>query len=382
MLFNIQLLPDIWGRVLLALATLMIFKMLFITLLCRIDRWDLAVSLRTGLVLAHGGEFGFAILTLALQGGMIPVEYGQIILEALLISIGLAPLIIRYNGRIVDWLIPGAVNQSTQTMQRRVEDIAQDLKDHIIICGYGRIGQNIAHLLKEEGFEYIAMELDPVLVQNAVRAHEPVTYGDSANLDLLQAAGLSRAAALVVSVDDHATTLKILKLVRRENAVIPVLVRTSDDRYMQELIEAGATEVVPEALEASLMMASNLLFMLKLPASRVIHKIREVRQQRYQHFRRLFPGGRRSTSPWLDSEEQLRAIELTNASWATNHRVGELELDRYDVALVALVHKGKRVSRPDDDMVLSAHDTLILTGIPSALDLAEKSLISRIGADA
>ena len=377
MLFNIQLLPEIWPWVLLTLAALIVFKMLFITLLCRVAKWDMAVSLRTGLVLAHGGEFGFAILTLALDGGMIPNDYGQVVLAALLISMGLAPLMIRYNGRLVAMLMPKKASESKQTIKERIENTAQGLQGHIILSGYGRIGQNIALMLKDEGFEYVALELDPVLVQNAVKAKEPVSYGDSSSIELLTAAGLERAAALVVSVEDPATALKILKQVRRANADIPVLVRTSDESHMQELMEAGASEVVPEALEASLMMASNLLFMLKVPPSRVIHKIRDVRNQRYETFRHLFPGGEISSTNWVDDEAHLRALELNEESWASNHRVGELGLERYNVTLLALLHEGKRISRPDENMQLCASDTLILSGSPSALEQAEKSLISR-----
>lgn len=377
MLFNIQLLPEIWPWVLLTLAALIVFKMLFITLSCRIARWDLAVSLRTGLVLAHGGEFGFAILTLALAGGMIPNEYGQVVLAALLISMGLAPLIIRYNGHLAARLMPQRARESKQTIKVLVEDTAHGLENHIILSGYGRIGQNIAQMLKEEGFEYVALELDPVLVQNAVKAKEPVSYGDATSLELLHAAGLERAAALVISVEAPATALKILKQVRSANAEIPVLVRTADESHMQELMEAGASEVVPETLEASLMMASNLLFMLKVPPSRVIHKIRNVRNQRYETFRHLFPGGEMSSTSWVDDEAHMRAVELNETSWASKHKVGELGLEQYDVKLLALLHAGKRISRPDVNMQLCASDTLILSGSPSALEQAEKSLISR-----
>ena len=125
------------------------------------------------------------------------------------------------------------------------------------------------------------------------------------------------------------------------------------------------------------MMASNLLFMLKVPPSRVIHKIRDVRNQRYETFRHLFPGGEVSTTAWVDNEAHMRAIELNKSSWASNHKVGELSLEQYNVTLLALLHEGKRISRPDANMQLCASDTLILSGSPSALEQAEKSIISR-----
>ncbi len=382
MLFNVMLLPEIWPWVLLILVALILFKMGLITLLCRIANWDLAVSLRTGLVLAHGGEFGFAILTLALGSGLISHENAQVILAALLISMGMAPLIIRYNGSLVARLTPKKVSETKQTIKERVSDTAFGLENHVILCGYGRIGQNIAQMLKEEDIQYMAMELDPVLVQNAVRAQEPVTYGDSANLELLYAAGLERAAALVVSVEDYATAMKILKQVRSATKELPVLVRTIDETHLHDLMEAGATEVVPETLEASLMMASSLLLMLQVPAARIIHKIRDVRKTRYDTFRRLFPGKEVSSSGWVDSDEHMRAIELTQTSWATGHSVGELKLDKYDVKLIEVLHEGERISEPDEAMTLSATDTLILSGMPSALVQAEKSLIARMRTDA
>jgi len=375
-------LPLYWQWVLLTLAALLGFKLILIAVLCRVAGWDFSVAMRTGLVLAHGGEFGFAILTLAISKQMFEPSYGQVILAALLISMGLAPLLIRFNGRLAALVTPVANIESRQSLQDKVEETAHDLSGHVIICGYGRIGQNIARMLREEGFEYIAMELDPVLVQNAVKAQEPVTYGDSANMELLKAAGVERAAAVVLSVDDPHTTVKILNNIRQAGIEIPTLVRTNDDTHLQSLIEAGATEVVPETLEASLMLSSHLLMMLKVPPSRVIHKIRDVRKDRYETFRQLYPGEEIASTPWVDSEEQLRAVELSEESWAAKHLVGELNLDKYGVKLVALLHEGRRISKPDDEMELCASDTLILSGIPSALDLAEEGLFTRLGSEA
>lgn len=378
MLFNIDVIPLYWEWVLLTLAGLLAFKLMLITVLCRVAGWNVAVSLRTGLVLAHGGEFGFAILTLALENQMFPGDYGQVILAALLISMGLAPIAIRFNGLVAALVTPKATTQSRETIQTKVEETAHDLSGHVIICGYGRIGQNIARMLHEEGFDYIAMELDPVLVQNAVKAQEPVTYGDSANMELLQAAGLERAAALVLSVDDPHTAVKVLNNIKQAGVDIPTLVRTADDTHLQELTDAGATEVVPETLEASLMLSSHLLMMLKVSPSRVIHKIRDVRKGRYETFRQLYPGEEVASSAWVDSEEQLRAVELTTESWAAKHLVGELNLEKYNVKLVALLHEGHRISKPDQAMHLCPSDTLIMSGTPSALDLAEESLITRL----
>jgi CPA2 family monovalent cation:H+ antiporter-2 len=289
MLLNIRLLPQVWPWVLLLLSALVLFKLILVTVLCRMVGWDWAVSTRTGLVLAHGGEFGFAILALALNGNLLPSDYGQVVLASLLISMGLGPLLIRFNQRLVSLILPVASSMREIGIKDRISETAHGLNNHVIICGYGRVGQNVARFMESEGIEFIAMDLDPSLVQNAVKAKEPVTYGNASNIDLLNAAGLSRAAALVFCLDNVTSVLKVLHLVRHINTEIPILVRTTDDSHLEQLQEAGATEVIPETLEASLMLSSHLLLMLDIPVSHVFYKIRQVRKDRYRLLRRLFP---------------------------------------------------------------------------------------------
>lgn len=289
MLLDIRLLPQVWPWVLLLLSALVIFKLLLITVLCRMVGWNWAVSTRTGLVLAHGGEFGFAILALALSNNLLPSDYGQVVFASLLISMGLAPLLIRFNGRIISLVLPAASSMNEISIKDQISETAQRLNNHVIICGYGRVGQNVASFLKSEDIKFIALDLDLHLVQQAVNAKEPVTYGNASNIDMLKAAGLSRADALVFCLDNVTSVLKVLHQVRHINTEIPILVRTNDDSQLEQLKGAGATEVIPETLEASLMLSSHMLLMLNKSTSYVFSKIRKVRKDRYRLLHRLFP---------------------------------------------------------------------------------------------
>jgi CPA2 family monovalent cation:H+ antiporter-2 len=282
MLLNIQLLPEIWPWVLLLLSALIVFKFGLIAILCRLFGWDWAVATRTGITLAHGGEFGFAILALALSGDLLPADYGQVVLAALLISMGLAPILIRYNQKLVGKLLPVASNISDAEIEQKIAETANELNNHVIICGYGRVGQNVARFLESEEINYIAMDTNLMLVQQAVKNHHSVTYGDTSNIALLKSAGLERAAALVFCLDDVSPVMKVLHQVCEVNKDILILVRTSDDSHLEELKHAGATEVIPETMEASLMLSSHLMLMLGMSETSVIGKIREVRKDRYK----------------------------------------------------------------------------------------------------
>lgn len=377
MLLNLQILPQYWDWIVLMLVALILFKLITVTLLCRLGGWDMAVSLRTGLVLAHGGEFGFAILSLAISGHSIESDYGQVMLAALLVSMALSPFLIRANGRITARLLPKAASLSKEAVREQVEETAHGVSNHVIICGYGRLGQTIARFLEDEGINFVAMDLDPVLVQNAVKAKEPVTYGDAASLEMLQAAGLGRAAAIMICLDTTGPAFKILQQVRRIDKEIPIVVRTRDDSEMQKLFDAGATEVIPEIHEASLMMASHLLFLLNVPTNRIFSKIRQVQRGRYELMHQLFPGVEDSQLPSGDGAE-LHAVELTSHAWAVGRQIDELGLKGSGITIVAMQRHGKRIPHPPEHIRLEMGDTLILYGFAPALDDVEQRLLEEL----
>jgi CPA2 family monovalent cation:H+ antiporter-2 len=269
MLLDLSGLQKIWPEVLLLLGILVFGKLIIITGFCRLFGSDTTVSLRSGLVLAHGGEFGFAILALALSTGLIQAYTGQVVLATLLISMVIAPIVIRYNGPLARWLSPRGSQPEQEILQDAIITTSRDKHNHVILCGFGRVGQTIAHLLHEAGVPYTALDLNPAGVKHAIQAGEPVNYGDATNADLLLAAGLERAAAVVVGVEDFATALRILHRVRQIAPDTPVLVRTADNSGIDQLRAAGATKIIPETVESSLLLASQLLRILGVPASHV-----------------------------------------------------------------------------------------------------------------
>ena len=158
-------------------------------------------------------------------------------------------------------------------------------REHVVLCGYGRVGQNIARVLESQGFEYIAVDLDLARVRPARQAGYPVIYGDSTDEDVLLACGISTASAVVVSFANPQVSVGIVRAVRLHRKDVPVLVRTADDAGIQELTDAGATEVVPETLEASLMLVSQVLMLLNVPVARVVRTVGEIRRERYSTLR-------------------------------------------------------------------------------------------------
>jgi CPA2 family monovalent cation:H+ antiporter-2 len=241
---------------------------------------------------------------------------------------------------------------------------------HVIICGYGRCGQNLARILEREGIPYMALDLDPDRVHQAAAAGDSVVFGDAARLQALMAAGLARASAVVVTYLDVPGALKVLANTRAHAPQVPVIVRTQDDHDLEKLQAAGATEVVPEAIEGSLMLASHALALVGVPMRRVIRVVQDQRDARYNLLRGYFHGADDDNADELD-HERLNSFTLTEGARAIGQPLAQLALQALDVRMVSLRRQGGQVLQASgDDTVLADGDTLVLSGKPAALAMA------------
>jgi CPA2 family monovalent cation:H+ antiporter-2 len=374
MLIEPAQLPALWHWGLLGAAVLLLVKTLLVAYIVRRAGIDALTAWRTGLLLAVGGEFGFALLAFALGDGSIEPLAGQIVLTSVLFSMIVAPFLIRYNHALARRLTASSPRQPVEEALRIDARAAGDFRDHVIICGYGRIGQSVGHFLDEERIPFVALDLDPARVREAHRAGEPVYYGDSAEGDILDAVGVDRARLVVVSHEDLAAALKALQHVRRRRPELPVMVRTRDESHVDELRAAGATEVVPETLEAGMMIASHALLLLAVPLSRVVRRMRDQRSGRYRLMREFFRGenGLDESQPAGDGD-RLHPVLLSAESAAVGRALGECGLD--GVAVTALVRQGQRRLSPAPDTRLEAGDAVVLFGPEEDLRRAERALL-------
>lgn len=335
-------------------------------------------ALRSGLVLGGTGEFGVALLTILLPVGVLPAGISQPLLVALVLGMLLTPLGIRYNRSVARFLLreQGPPSQPGEGGDVGTVDVAR--REHVILCGFGRVGQNIARVLQSQGFEYIAIDLDLARVRPARQAGEPVVYGDSSDEDVLMNCGLDKASAVVVSFADPAVARGIVLAVRRLRGDVPVLVRTADDGGLQELRQAGATEVVPETFEASLMLVSQVLMLLQVPVSRVVRTIGEIRQQRYATLRAIIPSdsGEDDSAQEAGEVDALATVVLPPTAWAVGRSLGEVRERGAQVAFTALRRAGITGREPDAATVLREGDALVVYGSADALAHAEAVLLT------
>lgn len=376
MLFDPRVLPDIWLPALAGAAGMLVTKTLLVALMARIAGIDWLTAWQTGLIVAVGGEFGFALLALGLDAAVISPELSQVALVAVMFAMIVGAFLIRFNRAIAAALAP-AVAPPTGVASGH-DDLrvppTTALSEHVIICGYGRIGQSLGHCLEQEKIPFIAVDMDALRVGEARLAGEPVFYGDATNRDVLDSLGIDRARLLVISHGDIAASERILHLVREAHRDLPIMVRTRDEGPLERMRAAGATEVVPETHEASLMIASHVLLLLDVPLSHVARRIQRQWSGRYRLLRQLIPGDSVMEDGRHESEaERLRPLRLPSGSFAVGRTLDELPLD--GVIVTALARDGRREINPPPDTELAAGDVIVLFGTTDDLARVQSALL-------
>jgi monovalent cation:H+ antiporter-2, CPA2 family len=333
-------------------------------------------SMRTGVVVAQGGEFGFALLILLLRRELLNSAIVQPLLAATVLSMVLSPILIRHNRRITRAILSESGPPPTEAMRETQRTLAVAERDHVVICGFGRVGQNIARVLEQTGFEYIALDLDPYRIRVGRQAGDPVIYGDAGQIKVLENVGLAHASCVVITFTSPDVALRILRSVRDLRGDVPILVRTQDDTKLEELQGAGATEVVPETFEASLMLLSHLLLLLKLPVSRVIRTVNDIRSHRYGMLRQYF---RAAGAEFLDDShafrEELHSVVLPPHAWAVGKSIAELAGKGSQAAVSAVRRDGIVGREPSPDTVFKEGDVVVVCGTPEAVEHAETLLL-------
>ena len=377
MMLDVHGLLDIlhWA-VLLTVAIILGKSILIMVLSKRIVGSSTGVALRTGVVLGQCGEFGFAIMALAVSFKLLPETESQILLTSIILTMIATPFLVKYNG-VIAKKFAGSYTKSREEIKDAINTDASSMDKHVIICGFGRIGQNIAKILDSEGFKYFALDYNVDLITHAAKAGYNVSFGDSTHREILHAAGIERAAILVICHDNVGSAEKTLKQAKHLNKDVPILVRTKDDTYYEKLTEAGATEVIPETLESSLMMASHVLSILGFPMAKIVRRIQQMRSNKYVTMREFFHGDETDDLELPDDlRKRLSSYTLSAGDFAIGKKLSDLQLASKGITLQKNRKDDSNVVPPNSDIELKQGDVLVLFGTPEDLEHIEGYLLN------
>ncbi len=353
----------------------LLFKFLIIAGLARKFGSSPGVSIRTAICLAQAGEFGFVMINQIDQLDWIDVNLSQAVLAAMLLSMLVAPILIQYSNQIAlrlsktEWF-----DQSIDLTKIAAQSIQND--QHVIICGFGATGQHVANMLESEGISYIALDADPERVKQASEAGKSVVYGLSQSANNLNAAGIHRAKAIVITFQSIQDTIKVIQQIEHLHEGLPVLAIAKDELEMDTLLKSGATQVIPEKAEGSVMLGAQVLSLVGVPLRRVMRRISEVRENRYGKLRGYFPGLEDDDIEDADSI-RLSSVHLKKDMSAIGKTLEWLE--QMDVVVQSVRRKQGITNtytklEPLPELLFEPEDILVLSGNIQSLEKAEKLL--------
>jgi CPA2 family monovalent cation:H+ antiporter-2 len=351
---------------------LMIVKVMLVRAASVLVKTDAVDGWSAGVKLCQIGEFSFVIAALATTHGVLTSEQSSLIVCMGVISMALTPWLMNNSVLIAKRI----VNKDTLVDDENHPLHTELLRNHVIICGFGRVGQSVARMLKMEGINFVAIDMDPVRVHESRNAGEPVIFGDASQKDILQSANLKTAKLVLVTFDQVDKAKQVITQARSLVDTIDVMARTKRDYQLESLYTAGANQVVPELQEGSLMLVSQVLHYAGVPMSRILKRVRAERKGRYDHMHGFYPGETTEiTYGTEDKLEFIHAIVLSEHASCIGKSLKQIDFERMRVNVKGLRRDGNEIKDPDSDAVLKAHDVLVIAGKPRRVERAERRLL-------
>lgn len=373
MQLNVGFVIEMFWYICAALVVLFILKLLLIWGCAQLIGERKKDAIASGILLWQMGEFGFVLIALASTHQLMASTTASFLIALGVFSMALTPYLISQTDRILGVLnIDG--EQNNEQFQKTFG--SHNLNGHVLILGYGRVGQTITRFLKPEAIPYVAIERNPLLVQEAQNAGEPVLFGHAAQNTILKSAKVEQAKLVIVTMSDFEQNQPVIDAIKRVAPGVSIIVRATDDIHLEDFKKMGVAEVVPEALEASLMLISHVLHMSGVPMRRILRRVSQERENRYEFLHGFFTDGSvEQNSEPLERLEYLHAIALPESAYAIDKQIAQLNLNKQRVVITALRRDGQEIESPDNDVILQANDILLLKGKPRRVERAEQFLL-------
>lgn len=373
MRFELQVLLSHLHWAVLGLLGMMLIKIIIIRMVAWMVRAGKQDAWAAAIKLCQMGEFSFVIAALAVNYRLITDEQASLLLTIGVLSMAVTPWLMDNSLKIAKKM----VNESLPSMTPDESfNHPTELVDHVLIFGFGRVGQSVSRLLAMEAIPYLVVDSDPVRVHESRSAGQPVFYGDVTQKDILRAAGIEKAKLVLLTFDEHVKAQNVIKAVSALHPDLPIVVRTRKDTHLEELYQAGATQVVPEILEGSLMLVSHVLHMSGVPMSRILKRVRKERKGHYGHMHGFFPG--ETTEINVDTQDKLEfmhAVILSPSAFAVGRTFENLNVEKMRITLKGLRRNNVEIADPDPKEPLKAGDIVVISGKPRRVERAEHFLL-------
>ncbi len=358
---------------------IVIIKAILVTGVALLIGMSFRSAIIIGLALSQVGEFSFILSKVGMSLNLLDQDTYQIFLAVAILTMALTPLLINVAPRIADtlssWRFFSIFRHGSH---RHLAEEAKlgNLRDHLVIIGFGINGKNIARAARSSNIPYVILEMNPDTVRFHRDEGEPILYGDATGREALEHVAIDRARIAVVAISDPVGTRRITKQIHQLNPDAYIIVRTLFVSEMQALYELGANEVIPEEFETSVEIFTRVLMKYLIPRDDIEKFINELRSQSYEMFRGLH----KQTSTLQDlqthlPEIEISAIRLGDDSPIVGKTIGQAQIrNRFGANVLAIVRDQKLTANPESSHDLKIGDVLYVIGSPDCCSRARRGV--------
>jgi CPA2 family monovalent cation:H+ antiporter-2 len=336
--------------------------------------FPLSTAILTGMSLSQVGEFSFLLCSVGVGLGLVGADDYQIFIVVSVLTMASTPFLMNAGralspsipplslGSLASWLAPAKL------LAQGSQKIGADLKNHIIIVGYGLNGRNVARAAKLAGIPYVVVEMNPATVRAERAKGEPIIYGDASYEAVLDHLGIKQALVLVVTIADPVAIRRIVATARHYNPKLYLIVRTRFTQEMELLLRLGANEVIPEEYETAVEIFARVLRRFLVPKEEIDRLVAQVRSEGYGMLRRLTQPDQASQLQSLLQDVDIATFRVQAGSPVDGQTVADLELrKRHGLTLLALRREGQIISNPGAQTRLMGGDLVVIMAHPDKM---------------
>ncbi|MEQ9310623.1 MAG: cation:proton antiporter [Balneolaceae bacterium] len=344
--------------------------------------YPIRIAAASGIVLAQIGEFSFVLERAGRNAGLEPGGFGevgsQMFIAVSVILMLLTPLFLSISPKVGELLSKTPLKRIGEGKKQSSEsNSGLALEDHVIIVGYGHAGRNLARILTEINIPFIVLEMNPKSVNEMKEKGINAIYGDATRTHILEHAQILNAKLCVIAINDPDANPRIIKLAKYLNPTLQIIVRTRYLAQAEAMKTSGADTVVPEEMETTVRLFSNVLSAYMIPDEEIQQYVRELRAEDYQIMRGSIQEAHLMVLQGLDEEGlHTRAVVVRNGSFASGKTLAELKLrNEYEITVLTVQRGDKNTGNPAGTFKLETGDRLVMVGLASKF--AEAAVIFR-----
>jgi CPA2 family monovalent cation:H+ antiporter-2 len=344
--------------------SVLLIKALVIALMGFLLRQPIRTIITSAIILSQIGEFGFVLGSVAFGENLLSSEYYQLFLATAVITMMLTPVLLAVGpsvGRKLGARLD-AIDSKRSSGISNDEHVAE-LRDHLIIVGYGVNGKNLSRAARYGSIPYIILEMNPDTVKSEREKGEPIHFGDAAHEPVLEFVGVDHARVIVIAISDPVASRTITAIVKERNPGIYLIVRTRLLSELNPLYRLGADEVIPEEFETSIEIFTRVLYKYLIPRQEIEKLTEDIRSSRYEMLRTPKPRGKITDLHRYFTDVEITTVSLPKESWMTGKTLNELNLRKdMGITLLATRDNNKILPNPPADYPLNADSDLIVMG--------------------